>query len=381
MSDSPCRSDSVKSRSRGFTLIELLVVISIIAVLIALLLPAVQQAREAARRTQCKNNLKQLGLALHNYHDVNQCFPPGYLGFPAGNGGGCSTINNTAQRAQGWGWGCYLLPYIDQANLYNQIQPGVFQTVCDSPSAPADSLTVGNPAFERVVLTAFICPSAPDPNLITTRASLGTNGVCTPGDFTGTYHAKSNYRGVCGVNFFGINTNTKNSTNDGVGVDSLGNGNGYDPLHINGGTKGFFGDGTQYVTRMRDIVDGSTCSLAIGETYNKHTWNSTTNPNGCACVYTSGTAATGVLDYTGSNWFGIAADTRQTAVVGAIAPPPTTFLINGLSINAWASMHVGGAHFLVSDGSVLFVSQNVDDLTLSYLGQINDGNVAQVPTN
>ncbi len=68
-------------RRRGFTLIELLVVISIIAVLIALLLPAVQAAREAARRSQCVNNLKQIGLALHNYHQTNDCFPPGALGF------------------------------------------------------------------------------------------------------------------------------------------------------------------------------------------------------------------------------------------------------------------------------------------------------------
>src|SRR5579864_3321798 len=91
----------------GFTLIELLVVISIIAVLIALLLPAVQQAREAARRVQCKNNLKQIGTALHNYHAALDVFPPGYVAgapYPA-------TTN-------GWSWCALLLPHLDQAPLY-----------------------------------------------------------------------------------------------------------------------------------------------------------------------------------------------------------------------------------------------------------------------
>src|SRR5579872_5730558 len=92
---------------RGFTLIELLVVIAIIAVLVALLLPAVQQAREAARRVQCKNNLKQLGLALHNYHDVtSNTFPPGYV--------------NTNSDG-GWGWMSMLLPHLDQGPLYNML--------------------------------------------------------------------------------------------------------------------------------------------------------------------------------------------------------------------------------------------------------------------
>ena len=97
---------------RGFTLIELLVVIAIIAILIALLLPAVQQAREAARRTQCRNNLKQIGLALHNYHDVHNALPPGWVGATAGVA--------DIEGVNGFGWSVFLLPYIDQAPLYNQ---------------------------------------------------------------------------------------------------------------------------------------------------------------------------------------------------------------------------------------------------------------------
>jgi len=99
----------MRSRKRAFTLIELLVVIAIIAILIALLLPAVQQAREAARRTQCKNNLKQIGIALHNYHDAFGAFPFGWGGTrPASGSPGYSAISQ-------------LLPYFDQGNLYNTI--------------------------------------------------------------------------------------------------------------------------------------------------------------------------------------------------------------------------------------------------------------------
>ncbi|HTI49623.1 MAG TPA: DUF1559 domain-containing protein, partial [Planctomycetaceae bacterium] len=101
-----------KSRFRGFTLIELLVVIAIIGVLVALLLPAVQQAREAARRAQCKNNLKQLGLALHNYHDTANTLPPGWI---SGNAG------VTATGCSGWGWGTMILPNLDQGPLYQTL--------------------------------------------------------------------------------------------------------------------------------------------------------------------------------------------------------------------------------------------------------------------
>jgi prepilin-type N-terminal cleavage/methylation domain-containing protein/prepilin-type processing-associated H-X9-DG protein len=121
----------------AFTLIELLVVIAIIGILIGLLVPAVQQVREAANRTQCQNNLKQLGLACHNHHDAYKRFPAGYTAFAPYSNGATDT-------APGWGWAAYLLPYIEQRNLYNQInftQP------------------IQNQAAAQAVLPLLLCPS------------------------------------------------------------------------------------------------------------------------------------------------------------------------------------------------------------------------------
>src|SRR5437773_1041273 len=98
---------------KGFTLIELLVVIAIIAILVGLLLSAVQQVRQAAARMQCKNNLKQIGLAFHNYHSINGCFPPGFAAQAA-------TVDGPS-LGPGWGWGAFLLPYLEQGNVFQQI--------------------------------------------------------------------------------------------------------------------------------------------------------------------------------------------------------------------------------------------------------------------
>src|SRR5262245_35050571 len=110
-------------RKSGFTLIELLVVIAIIAILMGLLLPAVQKVREAASRMQCQNNLKQIGLALHNYEGVNKAFPPScIISNPSADGlaFGISYSDSLRVGPTGFGWGVLLLPYLEQDNLYRQ---------------------------------------------------------------------------------------------------------------------------------------------------------------------------------------------------------------------------------------------------------------------
>jgi prepilin-type N-terminal cleavage/methylation domain-containing protein/prepilin-type processing-associated H-X9-DG protein len=146
---------------RGFTLIELLVVIAIIAILIGLLLPAVQKIREAAARLQCQNNLKQMGLAFHNYHDSNGRFPP--------EGG----ANNTGA----WGWPVALLPYIEQDNLYRAIGAPDITAVANLmpgrllPSTPTGALG----ALLQTRIPTFLCPS--DPVSSPTNDNFGNYGA------------------------------------------------------------------------------------------------------------------------------------------------------------------------------------------------------------
>src|SRR5262245_52247824 len=141
----------------AFTLVELLAVIAIIGILIALLLPAVQAAREASRRTQCRNNLKQLGIACHNYSNAKKVLPPGY-----------SAAAGTAADATtpAWGWAAYLLPYMDETAMYGQIdfnQPVESQSViqsriaillCPSDMPPAGPFEVTDEAQQNVCLAA-----------------------------------------------------------------------------------------------------------------------------------------------------------------------------------------------------------------------------------
>src|SRR5690349_8505557 len=138
---------------RGLTVIELLVLIAIIAILIGLVVPAVQQVRESASRAQCQNNLKQLGLACHMHHDTFKRFPPGYTAFAPYHNGATDT-------SPGWGWAAYLLPYIEQRNLYNQIN--FAQPILGQAAAQA-------------VIPLLLCPSD-----ITTGPFMATDAAGSP---------------------------------------------------------------------------------------------------------------------------------------------------------------------------------------------------------
>ena len=242
-----------RSLSRGgFTLVELLVVIAIIGVLIALLLPAVQQAREAARRMQCTNHLKQVGLAFHNYHDTFGTFPSGYLRHQT----------NTTQA--NWGWAALVLPFLEQKPLYDTIEVSK-KTLYQSMGATADSV-VWN-ALETPIAT-LRCPSDTAPDSIVASDTTNGRGFTVPNDTL--MIPTANYIGNLGVNRIGGVT-----ANTGV---TFGN-----------SRVGF-----------RDITDGTSNTLMAGERRYKQranivwagTWLGVSNPNDSGVSHMYHTVAT-----------------------------------------------------------------------------------------
>ena len=313
-------------RHRGFTLIELLVVIAIIAILISLLLPAVQQAREAARRTQCKNNLKQIGIALHNYHDIHNMFPCGLSG---------SVDDNFGFDDDGYAWGVMLLPMIEQQNLYQRLPMTAGANWVGTHTGTTENGGVGfvagaaNYGVHRdyfanfgeplpgaeTVLKAYRCPSSALPDRIPPVYSNG--GV--------SYSYQDNKPHCVG---FGV---TDYKMSGGFGDRGFG-----------AKPRDLFFAGRNFNTRIRDITDGTSNTIAIAESaYAGRSLNEMP-------AWVSG------VNSDENSLF----KTQYPSTINAQTNPQNQPAAT--DDDSPFSWHTGGAQFLFADGSVTFLSENLD---------------------
>ena len=341
----------MRSASRhGLTLVELLVVIAIIGLLVALLIPAVQSARESARAMQCRNNLKQLGLGLQGYGMVNQRFPPG-SGQPFG-----SPILWDAYPMKGrmGSFLVYMLPHLDQQTLYNQCNPLV-DTVMQS-TMPDGSLV----ASMRVPL--FLCPSDADTRPLNGNPWQFTKAPST--SLNGKNPAASNYSmsmgsqafaGPFAGNYFGTGSAGHGDTNNPKQISGL-------FAHVNWGAP------------CADVRDGLSNTIALGEirpTCSFHSsegwmhfnslWNATTAP-----INLPDTCA-GEPGY----------DPQYRYDPSTNPTPWSNVWTNGIwaKMQSFRSRHAGGANFAMGDGSVRFLAEAIDYATYQSLGDRRDGSV------
>lgn len=273
--------DALRVR-RGFTLVELLVVIAVIGILVALVLPAVQQARAAARRTQCRNHLHQIGIALHSYHDLHNTLPPGSI-----------VMGPSFPTQSGWGWSAFILPQLEQSALYDQLDFHIGSAAGSNRPLIAHSLPV------------FRCPSDVAPQTISASLPGGGSAEIAHGNYPGS-----------------------------------------EPMLA-----------ALSHTRFRDVVDGLSQSLLVGE------WTYVNAPIGESTV----------------SWCGLVSDGIGYQFVASL---PHLTLFPGVGVNdsaAFHSRHAGGTHFLIGDGSVQFLGESTDAEVYYALSTINGGEAVSSP--
>ena len=301
MSKSTRLHDSRRTRA-GFTLVELLVVIAVIGILIALLLPAVQAAREAARRMHCANNLKQIGLALHNYHDAHKRFPPGTT----------VTVRYMGHPNRGWSFLVQLLPYVEASNATAGIE-----LMYDK-----DDKWLGDLGKRRVSL--FLCPSYENPSFNNPHPALGP---------------------VYGMDYYGVMGAKETGCPSPPGAR-------YPIIPIppmwmdNGcGCGGHANTGILYpnsAVRIGDVRDGTSNTLMVGEI----AWDTEQ-----FWPWTYGTSDGYVGVYSAKH---VRHPINSTKSITGV-PVPGNF-----NDGSFASMHPGGAQFVFADGSVEFLSETID---------------------
>lgn len=328
-------------RKNGFTLIELLVVIAIIAILVSLLLPAVQQAREAARRTQCKNNLKQIGLAMHNYADVNNMFPVGACAKPGPSLGIDISIGAFAS----------ILPYLEQGNLKNLY---IDEQTWESQS----------PAVAQTIISTYLCPSDPGKS-VDTHAILANYPVGNPSGAAATTQYLLSKGATDGWCF-----NPASDQNIGMFAINL-------------------------RTKFRDISDGTSNTFCVGEGATGGSFKLVSAKSNTAPI----PGAPLAQGFVAQAW--IAPQPLPSDFSGAVpavtgsnfgttiwklnypAPVESLYDNNDLtncnsaldSTTSFRSAHTGIVQFAFADGSTQAISENIDQGVLNSLGTRSGGEV------
>jgi prepilin-type N-terminal cleavage/methylation domain-containing protein/prepilin-type processing-associated H-X9-DG protein len=325
------------SRRPAFTLIELLVVIAIIAILIGLLLPAVQKVREAAARTKCQNNLKQIGLALHNYHGTLGQFPPGYMATNPGPG-------LADDHGPGWGWGALILPYLEQDPLYRQIQ--LAKDITDPVNAAA----------RMTSLSIFLCPSDPGELLF----KVDRDGDSEP--YT-NYLTDSAGQPVVVAhgNYVGMFGNPEVTPDPGYLSTDTDRG----PAH-----RGVFYRNS--VIRITDVTDGTSNSLFAGE-----------RSTNLAYATWVGAVTGGQVPAHIPDPFGFGPEAAPLLILGHTGDdsdvPPHTPNSPVAHVDDFWSFHTQGANFLMVDGSVRTINNSINPVTWWALGTRAGGEPVSPP--
>jgi prepilin-type N-terminal cleavage/methylation domain-containing protein/prepilin-type processing-associated H-X9-DG protein len=325
-----------KNPRQGFTLVELLVVIAIIAMLVTLLLPAVQSAREAARRAQCINNLKQIGLGLANYQSANDRYPYG------ADDDDCEVRRPRKPLT----WRVLILPFVEQQSIYDQLVELAEASVVSScyPSRPWDTSP-----FQQQVIDGFVCPSESDspvkqgfsswsgPNPAAIASYFGNAGPVSTGP------PDWGLPNVCG------------KCTDGSTPDA------FCPCYLGGPERGFYHGQNPRGPGMLDmypnelstqhVTDGTSKTFFVGETH----WSPGEGVAGCREQ----------MQWM-SSW------SISSTVWGINAADATDNWWGGCN---WRSHHPGGSNFVMVDGSVRFMEDTVNLIVLANLAARNDGNV------
>ncbi len=339
---------------RGFTLIELLVVIAIIAILIALLLPAVQQAREAARRTQCKNNMKQLGLALHNYESTYRVLPAGCLYSERPR-------NNGHRHSFGPSWVAMLLPFLEQNAIANSVQwMGVSPGYSGEGNATQGFL---NGQFTKDVKPPVVCPSAP---LFNRTIGNGTTSV--------TREWYNQYAGIAGAIDLVTFTETRFVSTAGNGRTSAGG-------MLAPNRCAAFRDATDGLSNTMVFAEMSGPIIRLDGTYSYMLASAgAVQIGGVVNVgWMMGTATRGIPPVLNPDGETDARFFNVTSVRYRINQAPfASQNFGGMSSdmgpnNPLSSCHTGGIHAALGDGSIRFLSENMDVENLKRLSTRDDG--------